>query len=77
MEKEFVNLKVEESSGDKFNYLTAAQEAALHSFVACLEPTIQEMIEKGDLIIWEGKIIPDYDFSIVFIDADEMEDFIE
>jgi hypothetical protein len=51
-------LQVEEFSGERFPDLGTAQRLALPALAACLEPVIRELISKGELIVENGKIIP-------------------
>ena len=51
-------LQVEEFSGDKYPDLGTAQRLALPALAACLESVIRELISRGELIVENGRIIP-------------------
>jgi hypothetical protein len=52
------DLQVEEISGDKFPDRHTAQEAALLSISENLQVIIRDLLERGELVIIDGKIIP-------------------
>lgn len=51
-------LQVEEFSGKRYPDLGTAQRLALPALAACLEPIIRELISTGELIVENGRIIP-------------------
>jgi hypothetical protein len=51
-------LQIEEHSGERYPDLGTAQRLALPALVACLEPIIRELINRGELIVENGRIIP-------------------
>ena len=51
-------LQVEEFSGERYPDLGTAQRLALPSLAACLEPIIRELISRGELVVENGRIIP-------------------
>ena len=53
-----IGLQVEEFSGDKYPDLGTAQRLALPALAACLEPIIRELISTGELVVENGRIIP-------------------
>ena len=61
MSKSKASLVLDEFSGDKYPDLMAAQRLALPAFVNCLEPIIRELLDSGDLVILDGRIIPNPD----------------
>jgi hypothetical protein len=51
-------LQVEEMPGDEFPDLESAQRAALPAMSASLQVVIRDLLESGELIIVDGKIVP-------------------
>ena len=51
-------LQVDEFSGERYPDLGTAQRLALPALVACLEPIIGELISRGELVVENGRIIP-------------------
>lgn len=51
-------LQVEEISGDQFPDRHTAQEAALSLISENLQVIIRELLERGELVIIDGKIMP-------------------
>ena len=51
-------LQVAEHSGKRYPDRGTAQRLALPALAACLEPIIRELINRGELIVENGRIIP-------------------
>ena len=51
-------LQIQEFSGERYPDLGTAQRLALPALVACLEPVIRELISTGELVVENGRIIP-------------------
>ena len=51
-------LQLEEIQGDKFPDLDAAQRAALPQLCESLQSVIRDLLERGELVNVNGKIIP-------------------
>jgi hypothetical protein len=51
-------LQIEEKSGDQFPDLETAQRAALPLVSANLQAVIRDLLERGELVNDNGKIIP-------------------
>lgn len=51
-------ITIEEIPGDQYPDLETAQRAALPALVDNLESVIRDLLERGDLVIVDGKIIP-------------------
>jgi len=64
-------LKVDEVSGERYPDLAKAQRLALPDFVACLKPIFSNLLESGDLIILDGRIIPNPEKSFFVIPVQE------
>lgn len=58
MPKKAQILIIEEMPGEKYPDLTTAQRAALPSISASLQAVIRDLLESGNLINVNGKIIP-------------------
>jgi hypothetical protein len=58
MPRKSPNLTIEEISGNQYNSLEEAQKAALKATAADLVQIIRARIESGDLIIVNGKVVP-------------------
>jgi len=69
MNKELVEMEINEFSGDKYSDLVTAQKLALHSFAESLEPIIRDLIEKGELVVLNGRIIPKPEKGIFFVNV--------
>ena len=54
-------LQVEEFSGERYPDLNTARKLALPDFAAALEPIIRELIDRGELVVENGRIIPNPD----------------
>ena len=68
MSREPVVLEIEEFSGERYPDLGTAQRLALPALVACLEPIIRELIGTGELIVQNGRIIPNPEKSSCSMD---------
>lgn len=51
-------LQVEEISGDQFPDLEAAQNAALPQLACNMQSVIRDLLERGVLVKYNGKILP-------------------
>ena len=63
-------LDVQEISGEKYPDLIAAQRLALPALVDCLVPVIHELIDRQELVIRDGRIIPNPDACIISQSSD-------
>ena len=61
-------LQVEEFSGERYPDLGTAQRLALPALAACLEPIIRELIDMGELVIENGRIIPNPEKDNISLD---------
>jgi hypothetical protein len=58
MPKKAQILTIEEMPGEKYPDLATVQRAALPSISASLQAVIRDLLEKGNLVNVNGKIIP-------------------
>ena len=58
MKKRPVHLHLEQIPGDRYPDLEAAQRAALSSMSESLQAVIRNLLERGELVNDNGKIIP-------------------
>jgi hypothetical protein len=54
-------LQLEQIPGDRYPDLQSAQRAALPSMSESLQAVIQELLERGELVNVDGKILPNPD----------------
>jgi hypothetical protein len=58
MARQSPNITIEESSGDNYASLEAAQRAAIEGISLHMEQTIRDLLAAGRLIDLNGNIIP-------------------
>ena len=58
MKKKPVHLQLEEIPGTRYPDLEAAQRAALPQLSESLQAVIRDLIERGELVNVDGRIIP-------------------
>lgn len=57
MSKKITPLLLEEKSGEQFTDLLSAQQEALQPFARGLATLLHGLIEKGDLVVRDGRVI--------------------
>lgn len=70
MSKKPVVLDVEELSGDKYPDLMAAQRLALPALVDYLLSVFHDLIDSGELVVGDRRIIPNPDACIISQSSD-------
>jgi hypothetical protein len=58
MPKKAPSMVIEEKPGNQYPSLEAAQQAALSLISASLQDVIRELLERGELVEEDNKIIP-------------------